>query len=236
MRVSPAARWCMGISIGLFIAIVPYVYYRMTYRTNKRLRVVVANKVYRSGAMTAVGFRNAVERLGIRTVLNLQEESPDPEMDSSYFSLSTIKESELCKELGINLVFMHVEIVPPAEFPATQPPTIERFRAIMDDPSNYPVLIHCRAGLHRTGCLVALYRMEYEGWTRDEALRELKSHGFGEFVSSSANDYIMQYIVSYQPRPRAADGTLPAPTAPGVPVLPVSRATDDFRLRLPQGN
>ena len=34
----------------------------------------------------------------------------------------------------------------------------------MDDPDSYPVLIHCNAGLNRTGVMVAVYRMEYQGW------------------------------------------------------------------------
>jgi protein tyrosine/serine phosphatase len=71
----------------------------------------------------------------------------------------------------------------------------------MDDSNNYPLLVHCRAGLHRTGVITAVYRMEYEGWSPTAALRELKAHGFGEFASSSANMYIQQYVLSYQPRP-----------------------------------
>ena len=32
-----------------------------------------------------------------------------------------------------------------------------------------------------------------------QAIAELKSYGFGEFACSSANDYITQYILTYQP-------------------------------------
>ena len=75
----------------------------------------------------------------------------------------------------------------------------------MDDPANYPVLIHCKAGLHRTGILVAVYRMEYEGWTPQAAIRELKDNGFGEFVCSSANNYVQEYILTYRPRSRKSE-------------------------------
>jgi tyrosine-protein phosphatase SIW14 len=68
----------------------------------------------------------------------------------------------------------------------------------MDDPTNYPVLIHCRAGLHRTGVLAAVYRMEYDGIGSEEAIQELKAHGFGEWPCTSANDYIKQYILTYR--------------------------------------
>ena len=85
--------------------------------------------------------------------------------------------------MGVKFVFLPVELVNGREFPRKHPPTIDAFLALMDDQSTYPVLIHCRAGLHRTGVLAALYRQEYEGWTSAEALRELKNHGFGEFVA-----------------------------------------------------
>jgi tyrosine-protein phosphatase SIW14 len=61
------------------------------------------------------------------------------------------------------------------------------------------VLLHCKAGLHRTGVLVATYRLEYEGWTPAAALAELRANGFGEWASTAANDYILDYILAYRP-------------------------------------
>ena len=72
----------------------------------------------------------------------------------------------------------------------------------MDDPANYPVLIHCRAGLHRTGVLVAVYRMEYDRWSPSEAVREMLENGFGRFACDESNEYISQYILTYRPRGR----------------------------------
>ena len=76
---------------------------------------------------------------------------------------------------------------------------IEEFLTLMDNPGTYPVLIHCRAGLHRTGVLAAVYRMEYQGWGPAAAFRELRRHGYGETNSTTANDYINQYVLSYRP-------------------------------------
>ena len=79
-----------------------------------------------------------------------------------------------------------------------RPAVLEEFLALMDDESTYPVLIHCKAGLHRTGVLVAVYRMEYQGWSSREAFEELRDHGFGAWVCTSANDYVRQYVLNYR--------------------------------------
>jgi protein tyrosine/serine phosphatase len=72
--------------------------------------------------------------------------------------------------------------------------------SVYDDPNNYPMLIHCKAGLHRTGLLAALYRVEYQGWTVNDAYREMKAQGFGDKACTEANLYVKQYLLDYQPR------------------------------------
>jgi hypothetical protein len=198
--------WTLGTVLVVMMVLVPAVRYRELYRYAKRLRPVTEGKVYRSGCLTADGLRAAIQKDKIKLVINLQDEAPDPDLLNHYFTLRTTPESEVCREMGVNFRFLHVELVNGKEFPQNQPPTIETFCKLMDDPDNYPVLIHCKAGLHRTGVLVALYRQEYEGWSKEDALRELKNHGFGEFVSSAANPYIVQYVLGYQPRNRQESG------------------------------
>lgn len=41
------------------------------------------------------------------------------------------------------------------------------------------MLIHCQHGADRTGLVSALYRMVYQGWTREQALDELQHGGYG---------------------------------------------------------
>jgi protein tyrosine/serine phosphatase len=40
----------------------------------------------------------------------------------------------------------------------------------MDDPANHPVLVHCFAGVHRTGAHIAIYRMVHDRWPNAKAL------------------------------------------------------------------
>ena len=42
-----------------------------------------------------------------------------------------------------------------------------------------PVLIHCRHGSDRTGLIVALYRILYQNWTKEDALEEMLKGGYG---------------------------------------------------------
>jgi len=197
--MSAVCRWTCGLLIAALVTVVPTVRYRWVYTHSKRLREVEPGLFYRSGQMTADGFAEAAARLHFRTIVNLQDEYPDPDVCVHYFGKATIKESELCRQLGARYVYIPPDLISRRRVGPYRPEAIDRFLAIMDDPVNFPVLIHCRAGLHRTGVMAAVYRMEYDHWTPYEAIEELKDNGFGEWPCSSANDYITQYILAYKP-------------------------------------
>jgi protein tyrosine/serine phosphatase len=196
-----AIRWSFGVLIALLIGAAPIVYYRAGYTNYKRLREVTPGVMVRSGQLTAEGFKEAVERYGIRTIVNLQNEALDPDVRYSFADRRTVKETDLCKQLGLRYIHISPDLIDASQVDVLRPEAIDQFLAVMDDPSNYPILLHCRAGLHRTGCLAAVYRMEYEGWSREEAIAEMKAHGFGK-QCHTGNDYIIQYVLKYQPGQR----------------------------------
>lgn len=216
MSVPARWRWIFGGGIAALVTVAPFLAYRWEYTHAKRLREVVPGKVYRSGQMTVEGFVEAVKRYHIRTIINLQDEFPDPDVLQSYFSWRTTPESELCKRLGVRYEFLPPDLIAHRLVPDHRPAAVEHFLAIMDDPAAYPVLLHCRAGLHRTGVMTAVYRMEYDGWDKEQAIGELKANGFGEFACSSANDYITQYILTYHPGVRVHELSVADPATAGV--------------------
>jgi protein tyrosine/serine phosphatase len=197
--MSARLRWTFGVGIACLVLLVPAVFYRWEYTHSKRLREIVPGRVYRCGQLTTEGFAEAVERLHIRTVINLQDDFPDPDIYTGYFTTRTIRESELCRRLGVRFMFIAPELLPRRMVPEHRPKAIDQFLAVMDDPANWPVLFHCHAGLHRTGVMAAVYRMEYGGWSRRDAMIELRANGFGEWPSTSANDYITQFVLTYRP-------------------------------------
>ncbi len=42
-----------------------------------------------------------------------------------------------------------------------------------------PTVVHCLHGSDRTGCIVAAYRMVYDGWSREDAIAEFTDPRFG---------------------------------------------------------
>jgi len=175
-----------------------YLYYRSVWEHNKRLRVVRPGVLYRSGQMTAEGFAEAVHALGLKTIINVQDDFPDPLIRKAWGG--SIRESELCERLGVRYVALAPDLQPRGTPGGPRPLVLDQFLKVMDDPEAYPALIHCKAGLHRTGVLCAVWRVEYDGWGRDRAFLELKEHGFGDRACTGSNDYVRQYVLDYAPR------------------------------------
>lgn len=193
--------------LGLVIVGVPVVYYRATYESEKRFREVTPGRFYRCGQMTADGFRAKLRENKIKLVINLQDEYPDPMLSSGYWDTPHIRESEVCAQenVGYKVITWAGEkglLARNEATPEHRPQVIDEFLALCDKPENYPILIHCMAGLHRTGVLTAVYRMEYEGCTPAEAMRELRANGYGDRKATTANDYILEYLYQYKPRNR----------------------------------
>jgi len=192
-------RWALGLTLAAALVVLPFGYYRWSYAHGKRLRVVEPGRFYRSGQLTADGFRTAVATYHIRTVINAQDAYPDPDVRKHFFTTDTVKETELCREMGVRYIHLPPNLIPRPEVAKRRPEALDQFLDLLDDPANYPVLIHCQACLHRTGVLTAVYRMEYQGWSVGQAMTDLRGNGFDLWDSTAANDYINQYITTYRP-------------------------------------
>jgi hypothetical protein len=199
-------QYALGLGAAVLVVAPPLALYRAQYIHAKRFREVEPGKLYRSGQMTANGFRESVERFGIKTVVNLQHEQPDPLLPDDWLGEPHIRESEVCRELGVKYVLLKPDVLPPGNTVEMEPPVVKEWLALLDDKSNYPILLHCKAGLHRTGRLTATYRMEYHGWSPGEALRELRANGYGYLAASEGDDFVVQFVQNYRPRGKAARG------------------------------
>lgn len=193
-------RWPLAIAVTVLIVGPPVALYRAQYAHAKRLREVVPGRLYRSGQMTAAGLRETIDRYRIKTVINLQHENPDPLMPERWLGKPVVRESDVCRDLGVKYHLLTPDLLPTPNDLTKPPPVVDEFLKILDDESSYPVLLHCKAGLHRTGRLTAIYRMEYEGWSVGEAMRELRANGYGFVASSEADEFVVQFVQNYKPR------------------------------------
>jgi tyrosine-protein phosphatase SIW14 len=64
-----------------------------------------------------------------------------------------------------------------------------RFLVLLRDNPGKKIFVHCRYGDDRTGMMIAAYRMSVEGWSADEALKEMDDFGFHHVVCHSLNEY-----------------------------------------------
>ena len=96
-RMLNVARWILALFVAVLIIGPPLVAYRYQYIHAKRFREVTPGRFYRSGQMTADGFRDAIERYRIKTVINLQHEDPDPLLPDHWLGKGKVRESELCR-------------------------------------------------------------------------------------------------------------------------------------------
>jgi protein tyrosine/serine phosphatase len=71
------------------------------------------------------------------------------------------------------------------------------FLKTVRDPSAQPVYFHCAHGKDRTGTMAAVYRMEVDGWSADEAIAEMQSFGYHDIYRD-----LIAYLRSYRPQPR----------------------------------
>ena len=211
-RVLALWRHALSLAVALAVAASVYLYYRAEYNHAKRLRVVTDGKLYRCGQMTGNGFRDAFKRFGIKTVINLQEEARDPYIADSFWDRPTTYldaprtlESDICRDNGVEYVSLDGGVLETlAHDGGSRPKLVDDFLKIVADEKKLPVLIHCKAGLHRTGFMTAIYRMEFEGRSKDDVVRELRANGFGTFGATAGNDYLQRYILDFHPTPPAA--------------------------------
>ena len=78
-----------------------------------------------------------------------------------------------------------------------QPPTsaqLAEFFSIVNNPASQPVYVHCVGGRHRTGVMTAAYRMTHDGWTADQAFKEMKQYKFGaDFLHPEFKKFVYSY-------------------------------------------
>jgi len=117
----------------------------------------ITDDLYRGAQPTAEGMCN-LKKAGMETVVNLR---------SFHSDRDEIAETGLAYE-HIYMKAWHAEDTEAV-----------RFLQIVTNPKRRPVFVHCQHGADRTGTMCAIYRIAVQGWSKDEALREMIDGGYG---------------------------------------------------------
>ena len=117
----------------------------------------VTATLYRSAQPTADGMRSA-EKLGIKTIISLR----------AFHSDKDELEATALRTERIYFKTWHPE-----------DEDIVRFLKIVSNTNAGPFLVHCQHGSDRTGTMIAVYRMAVQGWTKEDAIKEMTGGDFG---------------------------------------------------------
>jgi hypothetical protein len=138
----------------------------------------VAPGIYRGGQPTAEGIA-WLKSIGVRTVLNLRH----------YHGAS---EKQMVESVGL-----HYERIAMTSLDEPKPEQVARFLALVRDPALRPIYVHCEHGVDRTGAMMAVYRMEDEGWSNADAYTEMESFGAHLIFRDLRN-----FVKTYRPQGR----------------------------------
>jgi tyrosine-protein phosphatase SIW14 len=196
--MSAARRWRRrtGISGGILFCILAGTFGWLTLRTY-HYAAVQPGVLYRCGNRGIAEFSNAVGRIHPKTVVSLIDDrelndplKPQFRGEANYLANHHIRQVRIPVPLG--------------GWPDSD--DIQQFLAIVADPANQPVLIHCAQGVRRTGMFVAAYQESTMGYDPSQAKAAIRSFGH----SDSTMEDIRRFIDGYDAHLHTVATTMPS--------------------------
>jgi len=121
----------------------------------------VSLTVFRGGRPDESGVA-ALKRIGVKTIIDLEDDD------------NAVNQEKIWADQN-GLGFFHE---PMNGLQTPNDNEVNDILAKMNDTSLTPVYVHCMEGVDRTGLIIALYRVIYEGWTPKDAHDEMMMRGF----------------------------------------------------------
>ena len=153
--------------------------------------------LYRSSQMTGLELKKAIERYGIRTVINLRGSHPSDHWYDEEIAVST----------GAGAA--HADLALSARSELSDQELNQLTTLLRDSPR--PILVHCRSGADRTGLASALYEYSIAGKSAEKA-REQLSFRFGHiryFNRTVAMDHSFDRVTGNAGPPQAISSPKP---------------------------
>ena len=157
-----------------------------------RLGTVTPGVVYKSGAMAPQRMAEVARDLGLKTVIDLRTFTPGEDSTNTTAFGAIQAEAAALAAVGVRHIHLPTPQVP-------SDATVDRFLAVMRDPANLPTLIHCHHGIGRTELFVALYHIEFQGWTNERARAATRLLLAGSSFSDDSEKG--RFLIRYRHRP-----------------------------------
>jgi protein tyrosine/serine phosphatase len=117
----------------------------------------VSDGLYRGAQPTAEGIKE-LKKMGVKTIVCLRADHSD---------------KKLLDDTGLAY-----EEIPCRAWNAKNE-NVVKFLKIATDKTRQPVFFHCSHGADRTGVMCAIYRVLVQGWSKEDAIKEMKGGGYG---------------------------------------------------------
>ncbi len=137
----------------------------------------ITNVLYRGAQPKQEGLEE-LKKSGVTTIVDLRGEDQD----------KVEWERKQTEALGMRFV--------PIPVSGWSPPTNEQivqFLSLFRENLKPKVFVHCRFGDDRTGVFVATYRMTFENWSSEQALKEMYFFGFNGFWHPAMKAFIRDF-------------------------------------------
>jgi len=162
----------------------------------------ISETIYRGAQPQEVGF-SELKLLGITTIVDLRSEDRE----------KVEWERKHAESLGMR--FVHIPVN------GWSPPTDEQvvqFLSLLRDNPGQKVFMHCHFGEDRTGVFTAIYRIAFEKWSADQAIKEMYFFGFNGAWHPSMKTFVRDFPARLNSAPTFAP--LRVPTSPPPPAKP----------------
>lgn len=98
------------------------------------------------------------------------------------------RERAHAESLGMRLVS-----IPGTGWTAPRDEQIAQFFALVSERPRRKIFMHCWFGGDRDGMFVAAYRIAFNGWAPEEAIREMKAFHYKEFLHPNMQWYVRKF-------------------------------------------
>jgi len=154
--------------------------------------------VHNAGKITDFLYRGAqpkeaglseLKLLGVTTIVDLRGEDQE----------KVTWERNRAESLGMR--FVHIPVS------GWSPPTDEQvvqFLSLFRGEPGQKIFVHCRFGDDRTGVFVATYRMAFEKWSAEQAMKEMYFFGFNGFWHPAMKSFIRDFPARLNSSPALA--------------------------------